>query len=272
MVNLVWLKRDLRLRDHRPLQLVALDNLPVILLYIDEPTVWNDVHYDARHRLFVLESLADLQSQLEPFKGDITFIRGEAVEVLQDLHRRFTIKNVFSYEEIGLSITFERDKAVKRWANNSGVNWIESPTGAVLRGLQHRKNWSTLWRERIEQPTDDPDLQRITWHSDERLVKYAFNEPLVKLDASRQPGGERRAWQVLNSFLHERGKLYHKQISSPSLSRESCTRISPYLAWGNVSLKTSLSSNKRSQTTWLGPSNTSLIFTSSLALSFYSEV
>jgi deoxyribodipyrimidine photo-lyase len=237
MVNVVWLKRDLRLRDHRPLQQAASDNLPVILLYIDEPSVWNDVHYDARHRLFVLESLADIQEQLQSHNGVLTFMQGDAVQVLQDLHVLFTIKNIFSYEEIGLSITFERDKTVKKWAKKSGVDWMESPAGAVLRGLQHRKNWSIIWRERIEQATDDPDIQRINWLSHDQLKKHAFSEQLVRPEPSRQPGGERRAWQVLNSFLQERGKLYHKQISSPSLSRESCTRISPYLAWGNISLK-----------------------------------
>ena len=52
-----------------------------------------------------------------------------------------------------------------------------------------------------------------------------------------QTGGEKNAWHVLEDFFNERGQDYHRHISSPSLSREACTRMSPYLAWGNISLR-----------------------------------
>ena len=52
-----------------------------------------------------------------------------------------------------------------------------------------------------------------------------------------QVGGERQANSVLSDFLDERGWGYQRFISKPELSRQHCSRLSPYLAWGNLSLR-----------------------------------
>jgi deoxyribodipyrimidine photo-lyase len=52
-----------------------------------------------------------------------------------------------------------------------------------------------------------------------------------------QMGGESMAWRYLQGFLLDRHKSYHYHISKPSQSRESCSRLSVYIAWGNLSIK-----------------------------------
>jgi deoxyribodipyrimidine photo-lyase len=52
-----------------------------------------------------------------------------------------------------------------------------------------------------------------------------------------QPGGENAARRVLDSFLNGRLKRYALDISKPGASRKSCSRLSPYLAWGNLSIR-----------------------------------
>ena len=63
-IAVVWLKRDLRLTDHQPLQAAVATGLPVLLLYCFEPMLLSDPHYSARHWRFVRESLQDLQQRL----------------------------------------------------------------------------------------------------------------------------------------------------------------------------------------------------------------
>lgn len=48
-INLVWLKRDLRLTDHLPLQHALSSENPTVLLYIFEPMLLDDPHYSERH-------------------------------------------------------------------------------------------------------------------------------------------------------------------------------------------------------------------------------
>lgn len=38
-------------------------------------------------------------------------------------------------------------------------------------------------------------------------------------------------------FLKTRHEKYMSNISKPLLARESCSRLSPYIAWGNVSIR-----------------------------------
>ena len=52
-----------------------------------------------------------------------------------------------------------------------------------------------------------------------------------------QKAGESYAWKYLETFCEDRGKLYSRHISKPTESRKSCGRLSPYLAWGNISIR-----------------------------------
>jgi deoxyribodipyrimidine photo-lyase len=56
-------------------------------------------------------------------------------------------------------------------------------------------------------------------------------------DRHFQPGGERAAQRVLQSFLDGRARRYALDISKPGASRQSCSRLSPFLAWGNLSIR-----------------------------------
>jgi deoxyribodipyrimidine photo-lyase len=53
----------------------------------------------------------------------------------------------------------------------------------------------------------------------------------------QQFGGETKAKNTLNSFLSERGAKYSQHISSPNSSWNSCSRLSVYLTWGHISLR-----------------------------------
>ena len=76
-----------------------------------------------------------------------------------------------------------------------------------------------------------------------RKIEHNYNLPdkfKKKLEAYPevfQPAGENNAWKYLNSFTNKRGSNYQKHISKPTESRKSCSRLSPYLAWGNLSIK-----------------------------------
>jgi deoxyribodipyrimidine photo-lyase len=52
-----------------------------------------------------------------------------------------------------------------------------------------------------------------------------------------QQGGEYWAWRYLDSFVKERHVNYSKHISKPNLSRTGCSRLSPYLTYGNISMR-----------------------------------
>lgn len=52
-----------------------------------------------------------------------------------------------------------------------------------------------------------------------------------------QAGGAGEGWRWLDGFLNERGEDYTRAMSSPVQGAEACSRVSPYLAWGALSVR-----------------------------------
>lgn len=237
-INIVWLKRDLRLTDHQPLQHALEQDLPVILLYVFEPLLLNDPHYSERHWRFVSHSLVDMNQQLAPYGGKVSILRGEILSCFKAIQSLYSIANIYSHQEIGLSCTYQRDKQVAHWTQAHNIPWIESPQGAVIRGAKNRKEWDKHWDRIMRAPIAHLDLN-ANWLTLERLQDYTFALPKhwLKKAKGQQTGGATLAWKTLDDFFQRRGKEYYRSISSPSASRYACTRLSPYLAWGNLSLR-----------------------------------
>lgn len=247
-LNVVWLKRDLRLRDHEPLMNACKNsndpeqNGAVMLIYIVEPMLLADPHMDIRHWRFIWQSLQDLNSQLAAFNTKVWIFHGDAVQVLESLHQHWPKLTLFSHQEVGLANTFERDKQVKAWADQHHITWHESEYAAVTRALKDRQTWQKVWYQRMRAAAFDVELDQVAWLpqsecSQAMLPTYRIPQDWQDSDAAFQQGGECRAWHALHNFFEQRGKDYHWAISKPEASRRACSRISPYLAWGNISLK-----------------------------------
>lgn len=68
-------------------------------------------------------------------------------------------------------------------------------------------------------------------------LQSSLKEQFKQYSPHVQLAGEQSAWKVLSSFMDGRGVHYQKHISKPLLSRENCSRLSPHIAWGNVSVR-----------------------------------
>ena len=242
-INLVWLKRDLRLRDHAPLAAAARAGLPVLVFYCFEPSLEAHPAYAPRHFRFAYESLRDLQRQRTGTPLRIDLFHREVVEVLHRLHEHFEIKNLYAHLEVGVLHTFERDRAVRRFCRERTLNFLEFNQDGVVRGRRHRDGWKEQLYAHFRAPvvTYDPDALRSV-ELPGALATELAGPPLDAYYAERdprfQPGGESYAWRYLDSFLAGgRHRNYGRHLSKPHLSRKSCSRLSPYLAHGCVSAR-----------------------------------
>ena len=236
-INIVWFKRDLRLADHAPLAAACDSGLPLLLLYLVEPEVVADPHYSLRHWRFVTESIEDLDRRLESYGTRVQVLEGNARECFGRIAGHYEIDSIFSHEEVGLEITYRRDRELRDWCATRQINWHESPSGAVQRGLPQRDDWDRHWKRVMRAPLARPALEFARFVTLPESVRYRMPAAWREPDANMQIGGESRAQAVANGFFDSRGQRYHLDISSPANSRDSCSRLSPYLAWGNISLR-----------------------------------
>ncbi|MFN7290623.1 MAG: FAD-binding domain-containing protein, partial [Pirellula sp.] len=71
------------------------------------------------------------------------------------------------------------------------------------------------------------------WHSSKPRWAVKSTWP----GRATQSGGSANGWASLDSFLHRRGRNYRSDMSSPILAESGCSRISPYLAFGCLSIR-----------------------------------
>lgn len=235
-ISVVWLKRDLRLTDHDPLVKAIESGLPVLLVYNFEPMLLNDAHYSPRHWNFIAQSLLDIKARVP--QGALLCAQQDMLSLLTELHQQYEVKLLFSHQEIGLKNTFDRDLAVSAWCKERGVNWLESATGAVVRGKTNRQGWDRNWDKHMRAEIQPIDLEKVHWQqvieqeqdSSALINSFILTEPF-------QCGGENAASHTVQSFFSQRGQKYAFNLSSPSASQHFCSRLSPYLAWGNLSVR-----------------------------------
>ncbi len=212
-INVLWFKRDLRLSDNQPLCLALSSPSPCLFLYIVEPVLLNDPHYDLRHWRFIWSSLMALDAALSEQGHKLYILQGEAVSVFQTLHQNLNIKQIFSHQEIGLNVTFERDKQMANWCRQKSIVWRETPYGAVIRGLQHRDNWEENWKKIMRSPVCVPDFSKSAapLHLPKTIVLFSPPNEWTTPDPLMQQGGSQHALSALNSFFDGRGKACKTQ-------------------------------------------------------------
>ncbi|SOE22640.1 deoxyribodipyrimidine photo-lyase family protein (cryptochrome) [Spirosomataceae bacterium TFI 002] len=244
MINIIWFKRDLRLTDHAPLAEACRNGLPTILLYTFEPELIHDHHYSERHWRFVYQSLLDINKNLAPFNAEILICYGKPEDILSRIHSQEGTIRLISHQEIGIKLTYDRDKRMINTCINLNIEWVEYQKDGVIRGLKNRKNWVKRWHAYMGNPLAKIDLSKISYSKlklnlDEFAIENSqlnFSE-LGQNKEGFQPGGSSFAQKYLTSFLYERAKNYTKSLSKPAASRTGLSRLSPYLAWGCISIR-----------------------------------
>lgn len=240
-MNIVWFKRDLRLYDNEALFRALESNKTTLLLYIFEPSLLNDHHYSQRHFDFIKQSLKDLQNQLKSYSTEILIIESEVVDALEKINQIQSISTLFSHQETGIKLTFDRDKAVSTFCKKNNILWNEYITNGVKRGLSNRKTWRDDWVEFMElsQFPFQPNAKSFIKYEELNLLKGVFKTVslITPINTLFQKGGTTTGIRYLTSFLEKRVANYSRHISKPELGRHSCSRISPYIAWGNLSIR-----------------------------------
>lgn len=242
-VQLVWLKRDLRWRDHAPLAAALRQNKPLLALFIFEPLYQEQVAYSLRHWQAQYHSLRELQAQLSLGQNKLWILYGSSEEIFAALQREHHILGLYSHQESDILASYERDKRLARFFADAGIPWQQFPHNGVVRGLRNRQDWDQRWRVYMQSPCEEPDL--AAWQpaqissaiAQRYALPAALEQSLAQWPAAYGAIGEKAGHARLRHFLSEGWRNYSRHISKPQESRLSCGRFSVYLAWGNLSLR-----------------------------------
>jgi len=245
-MNCVWLKRDLRLQDHLPINKCLELNTGFCLIYIFEPFIEKSKDFDYRHWKFVWDSLIELNK-----KVPVSIFYGNAISIFSCLNSKYKIDRVFSYQETGIQKTYDRDKKLSSFFKKEKINWDEFEKNGVCRAIKKRSNWNKVWYQKINEKIISNALSEINKHAIKTtLAEFEVPTLLIKKINKKKfhlKGGEEEAKIILEKFISNKIDNYSRNISLAQKSRETNSLLSPYIAWGNISLKQvyqTLGSNK----------------------------
>ena len=237
-MQVVWLKHDLRLADHAPLQAALISGGDLLLLYVVEPERLDQPDESMLHVSWDIANARSLLHQAEARGGTMHIRVGKPEDILEKLHKEVGITGLYSHQETGLQWSWERDKRVATWCEDHSVPWYEHPWNGVVRRLNNRDRWNSIRNRRmVEQmpptPTKLPPHPTLVC-ADESADGFPEFTNMVRTPLM---AGEKAAHAWLDSFLATRFGDYLPTISNPATSPEGSSRLSAYLTSGVLSVR-----------------------------------
>ena len=243
------MKRDFRITDNECLFEAAQHADMVLPFFCWEHDVLNEGDYSSFHLQAQWEGLSGICQSLRSRGIESRVVSGEIVEQLDLLFQLFPFDVLYSHQETGNLVTFQRDQNVQKWCRERDVKWAEMNPSSVMRGGDADRRRLKLRQAdyRKQEPLPIPDLNQLeplppgivspppSW----KEVTSVF--PKFKgqqLNPSLTKVNEQSAHVTLTSFLHERGIGYSGGISSPNTAFVHGSRLSSHLAWGTISIRT----------------------------------
>lgn len=237
-ISIIWFKRDLRIFDNQALSMAVNNSDFVIPLYIFEKELWSQPDLSFRQYQFLCQSLDDLNQELIKIGQELVIKTGDACKIICDLIKEFDVTALYSHQETWNFWTYQRDKKIAKYLKELGISWFEPKQNGVVRLLKDRNQFSILWYHFMNsQIISAPiKLNKINIVSEKIPTSQELN---LKNDLILQPqqGGRVEGIKLLESFLNFRSVNYQKDMSSPVTAFKNCSRLSPHIAFGNLSIR-----------------------------------
>ena len=235
----MWFKRDLRIHDNVPLHEAVITDLPTIPLYVIEPEYWQQPFASRRHWNFIHDCLIELFTDCSNLGQPLITRVGKTVDILNAFKSNYNIKGIFAHEESGNGWTYSRDRKVIQWCRNQAIPYHEYPSNGVVRHLKKRDDWSRIRNARmakqlVEKPQQLKSIKNISLEAIPSKKNPIFGD---YIEGITQKGGRREGIRALWNFLNESSKNYIYHLSTPGKSEQYCSRLSPHLTWGTLSMR-----------------------------------
>ncbi|HZX73584.1 MAG TPA: deoxyribodipyrimidine photo-lyase, partial [Cyclobacteriaceae bacterium] len=115
----MWLRRDLRLQDNAALYYALKENKNVVLVFIFDKTILDDLEDKTDARVeFIHQSLELIQEQLKELGSSLIVLYGNPIDIYKSLQAK-TVYTNHDYEPYAR----ERDSAIKEILEKKGISF-----------------------------------------------------------------------------------------------------------------------------------------------------
>ena len=236
MNKIVWFRYDLRLEDNQAF-IEATKNGNVLPIFIFDKNYYKIDTSSSFHLKFCEDSLKDLNQSLKNlYNSKLNIYYGDTTEILKNISKKFNISEIYSHHVFKNNYLSKIDGKISKFFKECNIQWYLFNQFGIQLGKRDRYRWSYNWNKFINQPVLEKRVNCNFIIDPDHNKNCAISTNFID-DKLIQEGGRKNAVKLLNSFLDNRSDNYQKEMSSPITGEKSCSRLSPYITYGNVSLR-----------------------------------
>ena len=236
MNKIVWFRYDLRLEDNQAF-IEATKNGNVLPIFIFDKNYYKIDTSSSFHLKFCEDSLKDLNQSLKNlYNSKINIYYGDTTEILKNISKKFNISEIYSHHVFKNNYLSKIDGKISKFFKECNIQWYLFNQFGIQLGKRDRYRWSYNWNKFINQPVLEKRVNCNFIIDPDHNKNCAISTNFID-DKLIQEGGRKNALKLLNSFLDDRSDNYQKEMSSPITGEKSCSRLSPYITYGNISLR-----------------------------------
>ena len=240
-VNIILLHKNLRLSDN-PALYFGCKAKESIIIYIYDKNYWRSNGKSQRQFKFCLDCLSDLEQKLNELNRDLYVFEGDLVRLAKWINKNFPQSKIFLNQSTDIGYYKDQHKKfIKEFSSFKRLTEYED--FGIQTKNHNRDNWSSNWHKIMNQNlVPPPDISSAKRSKPSGLITFeSFKKTSSAEDLNNiniQLGGENEAKKLLMSFLEKRVDGYSSKMSSPSEAEYSCSRLSPHITFGTLSIKT----------------------------------
>ena len=236
MNKIVWFRYDLRLEDNQAF-IEATKNGNVLPIFIFDKNYYKLDTSSSFHLKFCEDSLKDLNQSLKNlYNSKLNIYYGDTTEILKNISKKFNISEIYSHHVFKNNYLSKIDEKTSKFFKECNIQWYLFNQFGIQLGKRDRYRWSYNWNKFINQPVLEKRVNCNFIIDPDHNKNCAISTNFID-DKLIQEGGRKNALKLLNSFLDNRSDNYQKEMSSPITGEKSCSRLSPYITYGNISLR-----------------------------------
>ena len=235
MNKIAWFRNDLRIFNNDAFN-EATKSGNILPIFIFDKEYYKLPTSSSFHLDFLKSSLEELTKTLiEKYNSKLNIYYGNTLEILSHLIDKFKINEIYSNIIFKNIYVTNLDKEISFLFKEKNVNWRISNQFGVQLNHRIRNKWSYNWNKFINSEPISPNINC-------EFIKDNHVQDLTKIETNNiedgdiQAGGRKNAIELLDTFLNDRSENYQREMSSPITGEVSCSRLSPHIAFGNISI------------------------------------
>ena len=235
-MDLIILNRNIRLRDNAAFFYGSLNqNYRVIYPY--DKNYWTSNGRSKVQLKFFLESLEELEGELKKLNSSIEIFEGDFTNLRNYIEVNYPNAKIHINHTTETNYHRNNFLAFKDHYNRHKRLFIYSDFG-VQTGSVNRDKWAFEWNKLMKKKLYDLPKPNIKFFVTDLINITEFkNKIKLNLKNNIQRGGSSNAYDLLNSFLMDRSNGYSRNMSSPIEAEHSCSRLSPHISFGTISVR-----------------------------------